>query len=265
MFKKILFGLFLIIFSACLSYFIINQNKIIVNKKLHENCLYPVVLITNKDIGSHGTGFVVKSIKISENRYENVFITCAHVCSSESSYVVNIYGYNNWSNIEKTTEYNCCFYAKNNDLDLAIGMFISEELVATVQFDFNSDIFIGNNVFSIGCGMGDDPRLGEGKITGVRMSSLSNKYNYLKTNVFTIPGDSGAPLFNNDYKVIGLIQSIRLSNGATYYNISHAIPIEELKTWSEQNNNAYDFVWTNKDLPMMPFHRLNLLNKIEPK
>ncbi len=67
------------------------------DKKLHKQCLYPTVKVTPNTRHSYGTGIIVRSVKIKEGEYHNVFITCAHVADSTEQYVVKVYEYKNWS------------------------------------------------------------------------------------------------------------------------------------------------------------------------
>src|ERR1700677_4111856 len=50
-----------------------------VDKKLHQECLYPTVYIGRADKRAYGSGVIIRSEKASENLYKNAFITCGHL------------------------------------------------------------------------------------------------------------------------------------------------------------------------------------------
>lgn len=224
------------------------------DEKLHTKCLYPTVHISPESKSSRGTGVIVRSSKISENEYLNVFLTAAHVVDSYEQYNLKFFEYEDWSSISHTKNYASIFYAKNFSRDVAIGMFISEEKMPCAEIDFDTKLYIGNDVFRIGCGFGDEPRLDYGKITSVRSKLYEDEVLY-RTSVHTVPGDSGGPLFNK-YKLVGLARSVRGYKGEPVFGISYYIPINSLREWSNEENGAYDFVWKSRSLPKIPFWEL---------
>jgi len=230
------------------------------DRKLHIKCLYPTIQVFSESKKSFGSGVIVKSIKISPQEYHNVFITAAHVVDENFFYQVKVFEYEDWSTLIKTHSYKCVFYATEYDRDLAVGMFVTDKAMPVANIDMNYKFYIGSDVFRIGCGLGDEPRLDLGKLTSLRSKLSTTNHWLLRTSIHTTPGDSGGPLFNSCYKVIGIARSIRIWNGHVFFNISHYVPITSLKEWSESEKGVYDFVWQNQPLPSIPiwelrFHR----------
>lgn len=225
------------------------------DKDLHQKCLYPSIYVGRADRASYGSGVIVKSEKVDDKTYKNVFMSCAHLEQPNYfDYEVRQIIYENWSEVKETKIYPAFFYAVNRELDLSIGVFLSEEEMPVAKPDFEPKLFIGNEVFRIGCGLGDEPRLDYGKITQIKKNLFKP---FFRTSVHTVPGDSGSPLFH-DYKLIGIMVSIRNYKNTPVFGISYAIPVERFKAWSKENNDALDFAWANKELPKMPFYYLKL-------
>lgn len=227
------------------------------DEALHNKCLYPTLLVAPVGFSAYGSGVIVKSVKVSDKEYRNIFITCAHVADAKEPYEIRLFRYDNWSKISKIESFNCEFYGVNTKSDIAVGLFTTEVGMPVAQMDFDPKLFIGNEVFRIGCGLGDEPRLDYGKLTSLRMT-MPDSIPMFRTSVHTVPGDSGSPLFHEN-KVIGIMQSIRLWRGLPVFGISFAVPLEELKNWSKENDDSLDFIWADKDMPKMPFMSLKLM------
>lgn len=223
-----------------------------VDKKLHQDCLYPTIYVGRADQSGYGSGVVVRSDKVKDGLYKNVFITCAHLIDESAiDYEVKQYIYENWSQVKETKSYPAVFFAYQKDMDVAIGVFYSSELMPTAKLDFDPKLFIGNEVFRIGCGLGDDPRLDYGKVTALRRTPKPS----FRTSVMTVPGDSGSPLFH-DYKVIGIQVSIRSYRNLPVFSISYTVPLERFKNWNGSNNGDFEFAWSGKALPEMVYRYL---------
>lgn len=217
------------------------------DEKLHKSCLYPTIIISNHK--NFGSATIIKSIKVTDTEFRNMFITCDHVINNDSQpYEVSFFVYEDWSIIKKTLKFPAEIYFGNKKNDLAIGFFISDQEMPVAEIDFNSKVYIGSEVFRIGCGLMDEPRLDYGKITLIKTSE-----NLIRTSIFTVPGDSGSGLFHN-YKIIGITHSIRTRGELPFFDISYYIPINKLK-----ENKEFEFIWQNKELPKMPFYKLNLM------
>jgi len=223
-----------------------------VDKKLHQECLYPTVYVGRADGSGYGSGVIVRSDKVNDTLYKNVFISCAHlVDDSTLDYEIKQYIYEDWSQVKDVKSYPAVFFAYNRDMDIAIGVFYSNKAMPVAKLDFEPKLFIGNEVFRIGCGLGDEPRLDYGRLTSYKKSPKPT----FRTSVMTVPGDSGSPLFH-DYKVVGIMVSIRSFRNLPVFTISYAVPLERFKQWNTANNDDLDFGWTTKPLPEMAFRYL---------
>nr|NIQ15600.1 hypothetical protein [Candidatus Dadabacteria bacterium] len=94
-----------------LSFFLISTfilsmvNAGTVDKKLHQNCLYPTIYI-GRESGGYGSGVIVRSDKVKDDLYRNVFITCAHLINeNRHDYIVKQYIYENWSQVKRVKKY----------------------------------------------------------------------------------------------------------------------------------------------------------------
>lgn len=231
------------------------------DKKLHLKCLYPTVMVQAKNLSSTGTGFIVKSEKISENLYHNVAITCGHVVSQNQDYIIKIAIYKDWSDFTGYKEYPSLIYISTIEKDIAIVLFATKEKVPTVELDFNSKLYIGTDVFRIGHGLGDQSRIDYGKVTSTKSSVGKLFKNVIRFSIYTVPGDSGAPIFYN-YKVIAFAQGIRAYirgwNQEILYGVSYGVPISRVKLWNAELNNSISFVYEDKDIPVLSFVKLKL-------
>ncbi len=227
-----------------------------VDKKLHQQCLYPTIYIGKADQTSYGSGVIVRSDKVNDTTYKNVFLSCAHLVDDTSiDYEVKQFIYEEWSQVKEVKTYPALFNSIHRAQDLAIGVFFSSEPMPVAELDFTPKLYIGNEVFRIGCGLGDGPRLDYGKLTYYKKKPLPT----FRTSVMTVPGDSGSPLFHN-YKVIGIMVSIRSYKNLPVFNISYSVPLERFRNWSNENDHAFDYAWSDKELPKMPFHFLEFNN-----
>ncbi len=137
-------------------------------------------------------------------------------------------------------------------MDVAIGIFTSTESMPTAELDFKPNLFIGNRVFRIGCGLQGYPRLDYGNLTSYK----KNPKPTFRTSVMTVPGDSGSPLFH-EYKVVGIVVEIQGYHGLPVFSISYAVPLERFKRWDAENDHALDFAWDkSKPLPELEFRYL---------
>lgn len=224
------------------------------DKELHQQCIYPIVLVSPENANSFGTGFIVRSSKLENNLYCNVFFTCAHVVSESGHFEVKLYEYEDWSKIKSTKIFKALITAKNPGSDIAVGMFLSEEPLPVVDLDFDPKLYIGNDVQRVGCGMGDDPRLDRGHISSVK-TNMGKLKNVVRTSIPTVPGDSGSPVFQK-YKVIGLTQSIRAWKGFPIYHMSYVIPLDRFRVWDKELNGAIQYGWTKEAFPAIEMWQL---------
>jgi len=230
------------------------------DKELHQKCLYPTVRVENE--GSGGTGVIVRSEKIGDKEYRNVVITCAHVIHPFSRYKVRIPNYEDWSTFVQFEDHWCRVYVKNDDIDLAILLFTTTHPLPVADYGFRDSLYIGSDVFHVGCGLGPEPRLDYGKITslGGKIEGCSCKG--YRTSMHMVPGDSGGPVYHKN-RLVGFSQAIRVlvfrGFPVPITQISFIIPVDRLKTWDGKENNTLAFVYTTRlVLPELPFEILRM-------
>jgi hypothetical protein len=231
------------------------------DKKLHHKCLYPTVKITNTDGDSGGSGVIVRSSKVG-NEWHNILITASHAvecnaCEPENLWV-HVPVYEEWSTVKEYKKYRLGCYAHNKDLDISIGMFISDEKMPTAELCFDAKLYMNTEVFHVGYGLLDDARIDYGQITSPKATSPPFFKGFIRTNAYTFMGDSGGPLFlKGNYKLIGICHGIRTYRHMLLPNISYYSPITGLKTWDAEQNNAFESVYNEKvAMPVIPFVRL---------
>lgn len=234
--------------------------------KLHNKCLYPTVMVTLEGRESGGTGVIVRSTRVG-NEWQNVFITAGHVVNQPGEFNVNFYEYKDYSTIKSTLVLPCSLYAVDMERDLAIGIFISDKEMPTAEINFDSKIYIGNDVFRIGCGLGDEPRLDVGKVSSVK-TELGEHTNLIRTTIYTLPGDSGSALYS-DYKIIGIMIMIRareIGGGVRQMlpGMSYAVPVQNIQTWNSENNSAFSFAWNHKEvIPRLAIYKIKFMRDLE--
>ena len=158
-----------------------------------------------------GTGFIVRSQKAIENYYINTVISCAHVCEEKIKIAVPEY---KDSIVVRYKEYKASVISVNTNFDLSVIVFFSDNQLNTTDIDFNTENYIDDDVFSIGCGLGESPRLSKGFISGLSADMVS-----IRTSISCVPGDSGGPMFKKN-KVIGVCVGIKNYNGQIVTDIS---------------------------------------------
>lgn len=218
------------------------------DKKLELNCLRPTVLI--QDItGSFGSGTIIRSAKVSKHHYVNVVITCKHVVKDKNELTVSTIGYKDWSEPDRQTSafYPARIYLMHPRNDIAFILFESREQQPVAKLGFDEKLYIGNDIFGIGCAFREFPRVDYAKISGLLPSVM-------RANLLTIPGDSGGPVFHN-YKVIALKTLIMLPriDGVQYaaFTMSKHTRITVLKSWEKYDKRAMIYK-KDQALPQLP-------------
>ena len=222
---------------------------------LHNKCIYPVIEIYTPSVKGTGTGFIVRSEKVGD-KFRNVSLTCGHLFT-RSDQVIRVPKYKEWSTFDGYDEYECLVYSRNTEEDMAVVLFESEREMPVAEIDFESKVYIGSDIFRVGCGLGDEPRLDYGKITSVNTEAPTLKLNVLRTNIYTVLGDSGAPIYHKN-KVIAITHSIRAHRlgplPLPVFGISYGLPIGGLKKWDKDLNNVIGFAYDDsKPIPVLPF------------
>lgn len=226
---------------------------------LYSACLYPTVCIADMKNETGGSGFIVRSTK-NGNKYRNAIITAEHTVDSSGPFFVKIFKYKKHAEIESEKIYPMFIYALEPKEDLAIGVFESDEKLPTVQINFDHKIFMGSNIFHIGFGMMDDARIDYGQITQTKTHNPSIFKGLIRTNAYSMVGDSGGPLFqNDDLKVIGVCRAIRKHNDQLMNHQSYFTDIKILKKWNDELDNSLEPIYTEKrELPRLPFIKMDL-------
>ena len=99
MYKKMFYFLFIVLFLNT-AIFSSDDIKKEPDEKLHIQCIYPTVKITDENQKIGGSGFIVKSVK-HENLWYNSVFTASHVVEDQSELVVHVSEYKDWSELKK--------------------------------------------------------------------------------------------------------------------------------------------------------------------
>ena len=231
------------------------------DKKLHEKSLYPTVKIsytkTNCDCEdckkkppvAVASGFICKSIKLNDDllkdKFMNVVITAAHtVDANPNNLLTNIGIYNNWSDLLGFEYFPTIIYGLDSVKDLGVIIFLTDKPKPYVDLDFTDSLYFGTDIYKIGYGLGDDPRLDYGQITAIDTKIPEKLRGFMRTNAYTVFGDSGGPLFlKENRKVIGVASSIRGSETVYLHKQSYFSPISWLKIWDNETKGSLSFIY----------------------
>jgi len=229
-----------------------------VDRKLHKQCIYPTVKITDGDEAG-GSGVVVRSTQVGD-KWHNTIVTAAHVVEEEDALEVHVAEYQNWSEIKDYKKHRMVPYALDSNRDLAIGYFVSEQKMPVAKICFDSKLYINTEVFHCGYALLDDVRIDYGQITQPKTLFPKGFQGLIRANCFAFLGDSGGPLFLTDnYKVIAICVGLRSHKQMLLPNVSYYRPISDLKTWDTELNNVLESVYTESAaLPLLPFVKLKL-------
>jgi S1-C subfamily serine protease len=224
--------------------------------QLHNNVIYPTVRVNSPDTRTSGSGVIVRS-EPCDGGYRNVVLTCAHVVNSpDLDYFVDCGNYLQ-SRFLGWKSFPAVVYDQDDSRDVAVLLFVSEYPVRSAEVQFGFESYIGNSISHVGCGLGEQPRLERGFISGLDSKSMEHLSRVTRTSMHSIPGDSGGPVFY-EQQLIGLLQSIKVTNvsgNQTWLpNISMVIPIDEVEKWDERRNHDLGFIHKRESrLPSTPF------------
>lgn len=234
------------------------QNNEEVDKELHLKCLYPTVMVFDTSASVGGTGFIVRSEKYGE-KYRNAIITAQHITEGTGPFYCRYVKYKDWSRVEKITQFPLVVFAENAANDLAVAFFESDEQLPIVKINLDCKTYIGTKVLHCGFGMMDDARIDYGQITQPQTFSPTAYQNTIRTNIYSIMGDSGGPLFNKNLEVIGVCRAIRKNAEQVLPNQSYFTDLKELKTWDKSIDYALESVYNHKiKMPVLPFVKLEM-------
>jgi S1-C subfamily serine protease len=188
-----------------------------------EKFLNTVIMIQSADKTATGTGFIVQSKEINKDLYFNTIFSVEHIFM-KPMYANILNNEDGFIDVKESRALQIIY--KNSEDDLAMACFLSNQRMQLADVDYTTYPKLHGKVFSIGCGLGIPLRYSEGIVTG--LSKSKKDYQHIQTSVYTVPGDSGCPLFYEN-KVIGIISSIRSyqNDGQTLAanNISMSKPI----------------------------------------
>jgi len=238
------------------------------DKELHNKCLYPTIMVMNDNPKGVGTGVIVKSVK-KDDHYENYAFTCSHILTplpkpeptevapppadvpadaapallpekvvlavvvkDKYEVTVRIGIYENWSTLVGHKDYRCEVLVVDKAKDIALIKFDTASENSVAVLDKNPKLFIGNDVFKIGCGLNEPFRIDYGKVTSVNKSIGNMIKDTYRVSAMTIMGDSGGPVYH-DGKLVGLSQAIRSVPASSpvpvavpVYQMAYVIPIQ---------------------------------------
>lgn len=231
-----------------------------VNKKEEfiNQSLKPTIQVFNSARSTTGTAVVVRSDKADHGFYFNTAFSCEHVISPKILVQTYIYKDKRYTREDEKVPAACVAFDK--DLDVSIISFYSTKKLSCCKLDYNNDLDLFDQVNAVGCGLSENPRFSEGKITG--LSPDKENLSVIRTNVPLVPGDSGCGLFNNKNELVGISNSIRkmLVDDQMYpvEGISIFKPVSLIK--KKFDNKMYNFVFANEKIPPVLDSYLWLLN-----
>ena len=251
--QKYLFSIMLLVLFVVFCAAQTNKNQ------LFESCLYPTVVVFDPANETGGSAFIVRCSEYGK-KFRNAIVTAQHTVESNGPFFVKIFKYKNISEVASEVVYPLYVYAMEQKDDLAIGVFESDEKLPTAKLNFDHKILMGDDVFHVGFGMMDDARIDFGKITQTKTYKPDIFKGLIRTNAYSMVGDSGGPLFqNSDYKVIGVCRAIRKHKDQLMNHQSYFTDIKSLQKWNEQLDNALEPIYTDKrELPKLPFIKMDL-------
>jgi hypothetical protein len=185
---------------------------------------------SNAAPGYSGTGVIVKSEK-QDDEYYNVVFSAAHcfkVSNTNQQYLaysVKIPIYKNWSELERWEEHNVSIKRINAKTDACVLHFKSKKKLLAATPNFRPKLYLGNEVFHVGtAGAYQQPRIDFGRITSINIPAYGN--DVLRTSVYTIPGDSGSPVYH-EYQVVGITHAVEPSPSKSEYyrEFTYVIPL----------------------------------------
>ncbi len=245
----------LFIIPSLVIYFILSSSVFSIepDKKLHTNCIYPTVLVVDK-IGSYSTGVVLKSKKVGDE-YHNIGLTADHG-SLTRKITIQVFEYENYQP-SHTSKYDGITYYGNKFYDLSVFVFISEKEISTAKTaNKNIPTYMGQAITKVACGLGDPPRVDLGIVSGKNRLLTHSILKKMQLSIFTLPGDSGSAIFDENREIIGWTQSIRTIPDQSIFNVAYAIPVDQMHQMLELAK--LDFVLNEEELPVLPWLEIKI-------
>lgn len=205
---------------------------------------------------SSGTCVIVKSTELEDGRFFNVAITCEHVVNPLNDKYVLLAEYVDWSHAAAGEISNAFVYSVNYDMDIAVICFITQKKQHEAVIGLDKKFYIGNEVMGIGCALRQFPRLDYGVVTGYFGNDV-------RTSIHTIHGDSGGPVFHEN-ELVGIKRMIPINRNqgmtSPLYNISMFVPITALADWNKQENEAFNFIFSDGEMPKLALMMFDAAN-----
>jgi len=230
--------------------------------ELFQTSNYPVYRANLEEKKAVGSGVIIRSEKyigkIFKDKYVNVVLTAAHnIEHAKLPIKVMVGKYKDLSEIDGFDEFTSIVYEKDQDLDFAVMLFISDKKMPVANLGVDKKIYLGDKVIRVGFGLGDDIRFDEGKITSVKTIIPTVMAGKGRMNAHAIFGDSGGPVYDDEYNVIGITHAIRGHDMGLLTVQSYFSRISNIKTWNESINNNVGFVYKSSDrLPSIALFNL---------
>ena len=172
-----------------------------------------------------GTGFYI-SIK-HKKKTSNYILTAAHVIQKSTSVEIKNYK-NNTENVE--------IIFKDTKRDIAILRSKTKGLALNISMEPS---VIGNKVCVIGNSFGLGPSLSCGVISAKNRKNIGFNQieNFIQTDAAVNPGDSGAPLLNENGKLVGMVDAIFTKEADIDAGVNFVIDNELIYEFINKNLN----------------------------
>ena len=232
-------------FTFILGFLILINSIYSQNIQLEEKCISPCVKVISYGSKSLGSGVIVKSFLMKDNKYSNIVLSCNHVTNGKNI-LIELCN-------EKCSKYYATAIFENEKYDFSVIQFYSEEKQKIAELDIISKLFIGDDLVSVGFGLSEIPKVGWGKVTTNSQKEESFKGNYF-TNIPLVMGDSGGPIYKNN-KLVALSQAIRVlkwqNSIVPVPSVSVILPLMKIKEIIKEQNTNLDFILDDKSSPPM--------------
>lgn len=219
-----------------------------INERLtqQEEMLAPTVRLTVREEGQqvHGTGILLYCTydKVTSS-YFSYILTCAHVVDSPivrgRPAVEVLVEY--WNNEGHNQGY-ATIKEHDSSLDLALLSLATDAPLPVVKLlPDNRPVFVFDDIYVIGCLLGDAPFVQKGQISGLNFKEIV-------INTATMGGSSGGPVFLAETnELVGMIFGIRYIRkyNKVVEHIGLGSTINVIHEWLRQS--GYGFFWKSNE------------------
>ena len=170
------------------------QPFIMWNFEARHQVLDSIVKVFN-DNGGQGTGIIINVDTNKEvgNGYEGYCLTAFHVVENSTEVSIE---YNNGKRAKQCT---LKFFDKENDVAI-VWVWVPKGIIPAVLS--NNNIVPGDNLHI--AGLGNNAPFNAIRFFPAQAENTTTS-NQIFSNSYLLPGDSGGPVFNNNYEVVGVI------------------------------------------------------------